>query len=88
MTRIIKPIRQNPLNIIDVSLSTDNASERGYRHIEDIPNVYQTLLDLLEYADKHGFKLGIAGQKKNKRYFGLYCKTRKTNIDIDIEEKV
>lgn len=79
MSHIIKQLSQKQLNIIDPSLNTSNASKKGYRHVEDIPNLYQALLDLLEYAQKQGYKLGVPDGKHNQHYFGLYCKTDKTN---------
>ncbi len=75
MSHKIKSYSKSPLTIIDSSLNPDNALEKGYRYINDIPNLYQSLLELLEYAEKQGYKLGTAEGVDGERHLGLYCKT-------------
>ena len=75
MSQNISQSLKKPLTIIDSSLNPDNAFEKGYRYINDIPNLYQSLLELLEYAEKQGYKLGTAEGVDGERHLGLYCKT-------------
>ncbi len=69
-------IAKNELDVIDASLTPSNALKKGYQHIEDIPNLYQTLLELLEFANTQGYKIG-SPKKTSKHYFGLYCSKQK-----------
>lgn len=69
-------IQKEKLSIIDTDLTPVNASLKGYTYLEDIPNLYRTLIDLLEIAEIQGFKIGRAKQKKAKKHFGLYLQNR------------
>lgn len=60
----------NEQKIIDNSLNAKNAYEKGYKYINDVPDLYKSFQDLLEVAEAKGYKLGNA--KKKEGYFGLY----------------
>lgn len=76
MCQCVHKLIDKTQSIIDSSLTTQNASEKGYRFVSDIPNLYKTLHDLIELAEKKGYKIGEARNKKGETYFGLYSKSK------------
>lgn len=59
--------------VIDISLTPQSASAKGYKHVHDIPDLLQTLNELLLLAEARGYKIGVANSKTSKR-LGLYRK--------------
>ncbi len=67
-------IHKKKLSIIDTNLTPQTAPTKGYKYVEDIPNLYKTLLDLLEFAEIQGYKIGEPLGKPKKKHFGLYIR--------------
>lgn len=68
------------VEVFDLTLTPENASLLGYKHIDDI--IYNILApatvkkDILRLIYENGFKLG-SPTKQNKPYYGLYAPVNK-----------
>lgn len=76
MCECVHKIIDKTHSIIDSSLTKQNASEKGYRYVSDIPNIYKTLQELIELAEKRGYRIGEARNTKGETHFGLYSKSK------------
>lgn len=67
----------NIQNYINKDLKPDNASQKGYKLIEDVINPYELLKEVFEIAAEKGFKFGKSSEHE-KGKLGLYVRINKT----------
>lgn len=72
----------NNKDFIDLNLTPKNATEKGYKYIDDI--IYDitkptdTIKDIFVLINQHGYKLGSPSESKEINiYFGLYMPIEK-----------
>lgn len=77
MTQQQPPHAQKISNALDLTLNPKNATQKGYKYIDDI--IYDeyilpdSLKEILELIDQHGYKLGAPYiSKESNIYHGLY----------------
>ena len=68
-----KIIISNSQNIIDETLTPENAELKGFDYIDDVFNPYVAIQDVLTLADEKGYKFGNPGKEVGSdQRFGLY----------------
>jgi hypothetical protein len=67
-------------NVIDETLTPENAQMKGFHYIDDIFNPYIAIQDVLAFAEEKGYKFGIPGKDGDSdQRFGLYRPIRENN---------
>jgi hypothetical protein len=68
-----KIIISNSQNIIDETLTPENAELKGFDYIDDVFNPYFAFQDILMIAQEKGYKFGNPGKDGDSdQRFGLY----------------
>ncbi len=63
--------KTKPVYSIKSNLTPHNAAEKGYRFVDDVPDLRKILNEVLSIASENGYVLGSA---KDENRIGLYQK--------------
>ena len=62
---------------VDLTLTPENASQRGYAFVNDVTNPYYAFHEVLELAAEKGFHFGSSSDDEDcGARFGLYRQTK------------